>query len=120
MLNTFTGTFGYPPTKVRIFKVERGNNPIEVIAEEVISKGACTKKLRDYGISDESKFFIAHYSDAETKFVTSVKSLIRQVMKAEICTLLNSDEPAPEKTPEAFTQGSLLNHVRDDYIPQAN
>ena len=63
MLNTFTALLGYAPTKVRIFKAELGSNANEVLIEEILSKGACPKKLLDYDIHENTMFFIAQYSD---------------------------------------------------------
>lgn len=57
-LNLFSAIFGYAPTKVRLFKGHIDPDSRLVYIEEISTKGSSSKRLVDYGITNESKLFI--------------------------------------------------------------
>jgi hypothetical protein len=116
LLYIFTGLFGYAPTKVRVFKAEYGPTSLDVMLEEIGSKGS-TKRLRDYGVSEDSTLFIAHFAEGEAQFITALKSYVKEVLRADSCVLLNSDDMI---VTSALTHSSLQSLVKDDYIPSNN
>ena len=56
-LNSISGIYGYAPTKVRLYNIERDmNNDLHI--DEIQTKGACNKRLIDFGVIEDSKLFI--------------------------------------------------------------
>jgi hypothetical protein len=49
-LNSISPMFGFPPTKVRVFKAFKYENN-DVHIEEIHVKGVCTKRLADFGVN---------------------------------------------------------------------
>ena len=56
-LNSISGYFGFAPTKVRMLMAYKDENN-DVHPEEIQTKGACTKRLIDFGIKEDTKLFI--------------------------------------------------------------
>lgn len=84
LLNTFSGQFGYAPTKVRIFKAQIVNyHLMKVEVEEIQSKGSSSNRLIDYGLNADSKIFIAESNTLEISFIRKTLDYIAKVMKAE-------------------------------------
>lgn len=63
-LNYFSTIFAYAPTKVKLFKANynkygQNSQSKEVIAEEILTKVTCSKRIADYNITEDTKLFIA-------------------------------------------------------------
>lgn len=68
-LNIFTEHFGYPPTKVLLFKAEiidADTREVQVI--EIPTKQGSTKRLFQYGVTSSSKLFIFTHLETDKKF----------------------------------------------------
>jgi len=61
-LNSISTQFGFPPTKVKLYKASTAADDPKVLEyEEIQTKGACTKRLSDFGINGASnvKLFLS-------------------------------------------------------------
>lgn len=115
-LNSYSSVFGYPPTKVKLFKVETKETPngVWVDAEEIVVKGACTKRLIDYEIKNNTKLFVQQYMELDSNFYNSMLKYIKDFFKATTCILKNCENG---KNYEEKTRGSLADRINYDYIP---
>lgn len=96
-LNHFSQIFSFPPTKCKLFKadytsVEAG----KVHAEEISTKGTSTKRLYEYRVDSQTKFFVAQCINEDTPFYNDVRNFIRLTMGARDITMIE-DREVPRK-----------------------
>jgi hypothetical protein len=48
-MNSISGLLGFPPTKVKAFLAYKDEKN-DIHAEEIQTKGVCTKRLKDFGV----------------------------------------------------------------------
>ena len=74
--------FGFPPTKVKLFKVEFESVEFQVLdAIEIPTKAVSTKRLVDFGTSNTTKFFVFQYQEADTMFYNQCMLAIGNILK---------------------------------------
>lgn len=83
-LNSISTQFGFAPTKVLMYKARKdNNNPDVVFAEQIQTKGACSKRLIDFGINgdDNVKLFLTYNELINGVGRSEVSNHIKRLMK---------------------------------------
>lgn len=107
-LSHFSQFFAFPPTKCKLFKAEYISIESRIVqAEEISTKGTCTKRLFDYEVSSNTKFFVTQCYEGDTKFYSEVKEGIRRWMLAKEITLIE-DREQPKSLSDIYVKGQGL------------
>lgn len=98
-LTSCSSVFQFAPTRVKLFKAEyitensEKKNKKQVVAFEISIKGACQKRMIDYGIiPDNCRFFISQVHDVVDSSIYNVaRKNIMENLGAKRC-ILESEE----------------------------
>jgi hypothetical protein len=104
-LSHFSQSFAYPPTKCKLFKAEYISIESRIVhAEEISTKGTSTKRLFDYEVSSNTKFFVTQCFEGDSKFYNDVKEGIKRWMIAKEITIIE-DREQPKSFTDVYVKG---------------